>query len=231
MLNDHTLRARIIRAALERAETQGWRQLALSDVAAAAGVSLADVAREFRGKADILEAFQREVDATVLAKSDVDPDETARDRVFDVVMTRFEVLAPYKRALRRILRDLRGHPGASGRALCQSARSHAWMLRAAGIDPEGDTGWLRVTGLMSVYGQTIPVWLEDDDPGLARTMAALDRRLRRGESWLMRVEGFAGAACRLANALRPRRRDRGGDAPATDTAMPDGDGAPEPSAG
>jgi hypothetical protein len=56
-----------------------------------------------------------------------------------------------------------------------------WMLEAAGIGTDGATGGLRVAGLAAVYASVFRVWLEDDDPGHARTMAALDRRLRRGE--------------------------------------------------
>jgi hypothetical protein len=33
-------------------------------------------------------------------------------------------------------------------------------------------------------------WLEDDDPALARTMARLDRELRRGERVLEQAEDF-----------------------------------------
>ena len=49
-----------------------------------------------------------------------------------------------------------------------------------------------------VYASVFGVWLEDDDPGLARTMAALDRRLRRGERTLRGVEQVGSALYRLA---------------------------------
>ena len=43
------------------------------------------------------------------------------------------------------------------------------------------------------------VWLDDDDPGLARTMAALDKRLREAERAVMRLD-------RLEQCVLPRRR-------------------------
>ena len=52
-----------------------------------------------------------------------------------------------------------------------------WMLQAAGIATDGASGSMRVTGLATLYASVFRVWLEDDDPGHARTMAALDRRL------------------------------------------------------
>jgi hypothetical protein len=62
--------------------------------------------------------------------------------------------------------------------------SSAWMLRAARIEPDGIDGRVRTAGLSAVYASAFRTWLDDDDPGLARTMAALDRRLRRGERTL-----------------------------------------------
>ena len=56
---------------------------------------------------------------------------------------------------------------------------------------------VRVAGLATVYGSVFRVWLEDDDPGLARTMAALDRRLRRGESAVRSLD----RACSVLNRL------------------------------
>jgi hypothetical protein len=72
-----------------------------------------------------------------------------------------------------------------------------WMLEAAGIGTEGATGGLRVTGLAAVYASVFSIWLEDDDPGHARTMAALDRRLRRGERSLRNVEQVGSVMQRL----------------------------------
>ena len=71
----------------------------------APGLSLADLRRDFTCKSDILKAFQAEVDAEVLAKTKpAAPEQSPRDRLFDIIMTRFEVMAPYKPALGRISR-------------------------------------------------------------------------------------------------------------------------------
>jgi hypothetical protein len=72
-----------------------------------------------------------------------------------------------------------------------------WMLEAAGIATDGATGGLRVTGLATVYASVFRTWLQDDDPGQARTMAALDRRLRRGERTLRNVEDVGAVLHRL----------------------------------
>jgi hypothetical protein len=88
------------------------------------------------------------------------------------------------------------------------------MLEAAGIATDGPTGALRIGGLALTYASVFRVWLEDDDPGLARTMAALDRRLRRGERTMRSIEHAGSVLNRLAtegprflrSVFRPPRR-------------------------
>ena len=82
-----------------------------------------------------------------------------------------------------------------------------WMLEAAGIGTDGAGGSLRVTGLAAVYASVFRTWLEDDDPGHARTMAALDRRLRRGERTLGGLEQLHTAVSRFGEALQELGRN------------------------
>src|ERR1700746_2464461 len=103
MFDDFSKRSKAVRAAFDLAEKRGWRDLTLLDIAQAAGVSLSDLRREFTSKNDIIRAFQQEVDAEVLAKTKGAPEaQSPRERLFDIVMTRFELMAPYKQALKRI---------------------------------------------------------------------------------------------------------------------------------
>lgn len=226
MLDENSKRDRIILAALRVAEKQGWREASLADIAREADVSLAGIHKKFRSKTAILEAFIGRVDAAVLKKAkEPDMDTPARDRIFDVLMTRFDVLKPYKGALARIHKECRCAPPGPGTLplACASANSGKWMLTAAGISTRGPNGCARVSGLMCLYARVVPVWLGDDDPDQARIMAALDRELRSGERWLKRFDAIACDLARIACAFVPRRRKR----------RRDGDGSPaeQPSAG
>jgi hypothetical protein len=84
------------------------------------------------------------------------------------------------------------------------------MLEAAGISTDGAAGAMRVAGLGMAYAWVFRTWLEDDDPGLAKTMAALDRRLRRGERALGSIEHLNTALSRFAAALGELRRSAAG---------------------
>lgn len=204
---DQTLRGRIIEAAMKLAGERPWKDVTLLDIAEATGVKLVDLKQEFSSKSEVLSAFSRAVDDEVLRRAPKREATTSpRDAVFEILMTRFDVLAPYKQALRSISGDLNAPDPAS---ICSFLASQHWMLQAAGIDTSGLTGRLKVGGLASVYASVMRTWLKDDDPGLARTMAALDRRLRRGERALSNLEDVKACVCRVADRLasltRPRR--------------------------
>jgi ubiquinone biosynthesis protein COQ9 len=202
MLDSGTPRDKIIAAALRLAEARGWRELSLGEIAAEAQVPLAELAREFKCKAQILAAFTHTVDEAVLAKFAAPTTDEPRDRLFDVMMSRFEALQPYKPALRRIACDLGLSPGSALAQAFPALKSQYWMLNAAGISGEGLRGMLRVKGLLAIYARVFPVWLRDDDPGLAATMAALDKKLRRADAVAQGMarlregcEAFARAVC------------------------------------
>ncbi len=202
MLDDNTTRTRIIRAALRLAERRGWQATGLAEIAREAGVTIAEMRREFSGKRDILRAFARELDRTVLRQAEPDAAEPTRDRIFEVLMTRFEVMAPFKAALRAIARDMRAAPLSAVALFETVATSQYWMLNAAGVDTQTPLGALKVPGISALYARVMQVWLEEDDPGNARTMAALDRELRRGERAMRQAEGAATALMKLGGAVR-----------------------------
>jgi hypothetical protein len=114
--------------------------------------------------------------------------------------------------MRSALRD----PGLALSLNSLGVRTQRWMLAAADIDASGPKGTVRAQGLALLFAQTLRVWLDDDDPGLAKTMAALDRALTRGQSWARLLDDL----CALVPAPCPprsrrSRRDGARDEPAT----------------
>ncbi len=175
---------KIIDAALALAADRGWRKLSLVDIAEAAGVPVVELYRQFPSKSAVLGAFLRRTDAAVLAgieaqRAAAAADETPRDRLFDVLMRRFDVLAPHKAGLKAMMRDLPADPMAALVTLPQLGRSFAWMLMAAGIRTDGVRGLVRVKVVVALWLATMRVWFGDSDPDQGRTMAALDKNLRR----------------------------------------------------
>lgn len=176
---------RLVDAALRLAERQGWRRTGMAAIAGEAGLPLDEAYAACRSKAALLAAFTRRIDRAALAGAKGEGEGPWRDRLFDTLMRRFDALQPHKPALAAILRDSLGDPQAL-LAAPQLLNSMAWMLEAAGLSAAGWRGRLRVRLLMALYLSVLRIFLRDDSPDLTKTMAALDQRLRRAESWLGR---------------------------------------------
>ena len=216
---------RAVAAALRLAEKKSWVQVSLLDIADEAGLTLVELSRHVSSKTAVLRAFARLVDDEVLRKAERrEPEESLRERLFDVVMTRFETMAPYRAGLKRIAGEAAFMP----ELVPSVMTSQAWMLVAAGIPAEGLSGSVRAAGLASVYAMTFRDWLDDDDAGMARTMAGLDRRLRRGEGWIKTFDDAASAGQGAFKRLREgvekamaARRSGGGKAADMEAAGPE----------
>ncbi|HLO22492.1 MAG TPA: hypothetical protein VK193_03600 [Methyloceanibacter sp.] len=138
MFDDFSKRSKAVKAALALAEKKSWRDTTLADIAQEAGLGLSDLRAEFTCKSDILSAFQAKVDEEVLVKAKAAPEgQSPRDRLFDLIMTRFDVLAPYKGALKRISAYLSCRPGEAASLACSTLASQYWMLAGAGAKLDG----------------------------------------------------------------------------------------------
>ena len=171
---------RLIDAALALAASQGWRRTGLAEIAAEAGLKLHEAYAIHRSKGAILRAFGRRVDREVLGAGAPDEGDGARDRLFEILMRRFEALKPHREAIRAIARESIGHPGALLRVPAMRL-SMRWMVEAAGITTAGYRGRIFVDLILALHLSVLRTFLADDSPDLARTMAALDQGLRRGE--------------------------------------------------
>jgi ubiquinone biosynthesis protein COQ9 len=88
------------------------------------------------------------------------------------------------------------------------------VLAGAGAKLDGPGGALRVAGLAAIYGKVFQVWLDDVSPSLDKTMAALDKRLGKGERMLSGLETTCGDVCRIACGFLPRGWKRAGQSEA-----------------
>lgn len=195
------VRRKVVDAALALAAERPWDEVTFQEIAARAGVPLADMVEAFATRLSVVRAFMRRIDREVVERLDPElAQEPARERLFDVLIGRFEALNPHKAAVRSLWRSLSRDPDALLVLNRSAIRSQLAMMAAAGIDAEGLSGIVRAQGLAMIFYRTMTVWLDDDDPGMARTMAALDRHLRDAERLLRPLEGL-GMAARIAGSF------------------------------
>src|ERR1700759_4162686 len=188
-----TPRARIIEALMNLLAEQPIERIDLAELAERAGITLADLRGEFGSPLAVLAAHVKELDRQGLAEIDPDmAEESPRERLFDVLMRRLELLSPHREAVRSLLRSARRDPPLALALNGMAVRSQQWMLTAAGIGASGPKGMVRAQGLALLFANVLRTWVDDDDDNTL-TLAALDRELARGQ----RFAGLLDDLCRI----------------------------------
>lgn len=178
------LEARLIESMLDLAGREGWQAVTLPAIAEGAGAKLSELYPAWRSRMAVLAAFMRRVDREVVETDfTFAPEDTPRDRLFEVLMRRFDALQPHRDAVRRIRSGVMRDPAASAAMVPQLGCSMAWMLEAAGLPSDGIAGKIKIAGLTGVWLRCVATWVDDETQDMSRTMAELDRALKRADRW------------------------------------------------
>jgi AcrR family transcriptional regulator len=189
----------VIAAALRLAGEKGWRGVGVGEVAVASGVPAETVRRSFPCRMSILLAYAREVERrAATAPAPFEPEDTVRDRLFELLMQRLDILEEHRHPVTNVLRDMPFDPLGAAASAPELLRLMGPILEQAGVGAGGPVGWLRRQGLAAIWLATLYVWSRDDSPDHARTMAALDGNLRRIEPVARLLSGLPAPGRRAA---------------------------------
>ncbi len=206
-------RNKIIDALLSLAAEHAWRDVTLEAIAERAGVTLSALRGAYDGRIAILADYVRRTDEAVLAG--IDPalaKEAPREKLFDILFARLEAQATHRPALRNIVHAARRDPLFALELNAIVITSMGWMLTAAGISASGGRGVIKAQALALVWARVMRVFLDDDDPDLAKSMAALDKALKEAERAKLRLDRVKRLACCVCPGAR--RSEPASDAPA-----------------
>lgn len=189
VLLDPALRRDLARAALSLAASGPWREVTLTKLADAASRPVSEYYGASVGEAVdcVEEAFDRAI-ADNLDK--LDPSQSVRDRLFELIMRRFEAMEPHRAAVTAMEHGADRDPTLLAAAHQRNVRCARWVLALAGLEADGMTGQARAQGLGVIIGQARAAWRGDSAGDFAKTMASLDRNLRRAEEMFGRWAGF-----------------------------------------
>jgi len=187
-----------------------YEDVSLPRIAETAKVRLSDMRGAYSSKLKLVAAYLEQVDRQVLDERDTEMgDQPARDRLFDILMTRIDALAEHKEAVRALHRAARKDPALALDLNALEVRSQKWMLIAAGIDVSGVKSAVVAQGLAIAFARVVGVWLDEADEGMPLTMARLDKELDRGSSFMTRLDRLDGFAKGLQSFFRKASERRG----------------------
>jgi hypothetical protein len=196
MTNDdqqqETLDERVILAAMDLAADIGWERCQLSAIAEAAEIEMADLIGRYGDKTGILRTLAAHIDTEARGAIDHQNDEPSipvREKLLEVLMVRFDVMAPYKAGITAVMRSTMRNPRRNPKMISQGALALGLSMRealgAVGVSAAGPLGLLRTKALALVFLDALRVWFDDDSPDLSATLRRLDERLKQAESFAL----------------------------------------------
>ncbi|WP_373235962.1 hypothetical protein [Cohaesibacter celericrescens] len=186
---------------------QGWRNVSCANIAIETGVEIKLAFLEYRNRYAYVTELVRRIDRYMLDSYDAEmSDEPARERLFDVMMARFEAMQAHRPLIVALTKATRSDPLLSLHLMALSRLTADWFLDVARISPSGIGGIVRKKGALAAYARTFRVWLKDDSEDLSKTMAALDKLLKQGEAALRRAQKLACALPKMRRRCRSSSR-------------------------
>ncbi|WP_417783615.1 hypothetical protein [Terasakiella pusilla] len=178
-----TLNDNILQSFLELAENTPVHHLTPDAVAHKAGLSLTDLPPHLTDGFDFADAYIDTINQRVVYGFQADPQDSVRERLFDLFMQYFDELSLHKNAALNIERGFKARPG----ALCKRHKLifdlFGEMLTVCQANAKGLRGRLRIRSLQALFLLVYNVWRTDDTEDMAKTMAALDKHLAKAEQW------------------------------------------------
>jgi len=189
VLLDPALRRDLARAALSLAASTPWREVTLVKLADSANRPVSEYYGASVGEAldCVEEAFDRAIGDSL---DKLDNSQSVRDRLFELIMRRFEAMEPHRAAVLAMEQGQDRDPTLMAGAHQRHVRCARWVLAIAGLEADGMTGQARAQGLGVIIGQARAAWRGDTAGDFAKTMASLDKNLRRAEEMFGRWAGF-----------------------------------------
>lgn len=174
---------KILHSFLELAHATPVHHITPDAVAHKAGLPLTDLPPHLTNGFDFADAYIDTINQRVVYGFQADPQDSVRERLFDLLMQYFDELSLQKDVALNIERGFRARP----KALCQRHKLifnlFGDMLNACHASPKGLRGRLRVRSLQALFLLVYKVWRDDDTDDMAKTMAALDKHLAKAEQW------------------------------------------------
>lgn len=174
-------RDRIVNAAIELAERDGWEAVRLHQVATACDAGLDDIRRHFREKDEIIDAWFDRADAAMLARADGRALDglSPRERIRELIVTWLEALAPHRRVTREMVAHKLefGHVHVQFPAILRISRTVQWIREGALLDAPLPRRALEEAAMTALFIKTFLYWLRDESPQFRNTRRWLDRGL------------------------------------------------------
>ena len=176
---------KVFKGLMELVSDVGWSGFTLAALARNQEIDESELENLFSDKIGLLQAFSEFIDEETLANLDpdiFDPEISMRERLLEIMLVRFDVLAPYKDGVCELLKVTGKDPQmflVAAKAIRISMRS---SLETVGVSTGGVKGNIKIKGLVAVFLFGMRTWSKEEGSDITATTRILDDRLKWAES-------------------------------------------------
>ena len=168
----------LINTTLSLAGEIGWPLITLKMISEQTSMPFDEVSVRYKSKWEILDAFRKRIDSSITSRTNNNwPQQPIRDRFFDVVMERIEIIDPWKAGIISISKDCATRPLAGIYLFSRLRKSMDKMVGHVGAKLRGPKRLAQSHGLTIIYLLVLRRWMLDETADLGPTMAELNERL------------------------------------------------------
>lgn len=173
------MREQILDAALTLAESSHWESLSLHQVAAALGISLADIYPHYRTKDELVDAWFDRADKAMLGVA-LTAALPAAQRIEQAIKHWLGALAPYHKLTGQMLlyKLEPGHIHLQLAGILRLSRTVQWLREAAQLQASGAARIGQELALSALFIAVFIYWLNDRSVAQQHSLALLQRKLR-----------------------------------------------------
>lgn len=176
-MNNEEINLKLFNTAMKLAAEQGWHKMTLVEAAQQADVPVPTARQIFPCKASLLVYLNRLADESALTQKY--QNQPIADYLFDLFMSRFDVLQEYREGVISALHALPFNPPLALMMAIATKNSMRWIAESAQINTYGIRGIACVKGLTAIWALNMRVWIKDDTQDISQTMASLDQTIKK----------------------------------------------------
>lgn len=176
-MNNEEIDLKLFNSAMKLAAEQGWNQMTLVDAAQQADIPVQTARMRFPCKSSLFIYLNRLADESALAQTY--QEQPVADYLFDLFMSRFDVLQEYRDGVVSALHTLPLNPPLALMMGIATKNSMRWIAESAQINTFGIKGIACIKGLTALWVINMRVWIKDDTQDLSKTMASLDQTIKK----------------------------------------------------
>jgi len=135
--------------------------------------------KSIKTKNDLLKNINRYVDYLLKKETSFIEKSSTKDMLFEVIMTRFDVLQKYRNSFLTLFEFIKSKPQKSIILIPSFLESMFLTASLANIEIKGIKGSLTIKGIFIIYIATYLEWMNDTSKSLEKTMTALDQYLNK----------------------------------------------------